>query len=66
MNLLTVPEVAGMLRVSRMTVYRMVWSGDLEAIPITPNTLRIPEEAVTQLLAGRVQPQTRHQQHAAQ
>jgi excisionase family DNA binding protein len=42
---LTVAEVADMMRVSRMTVYRMVHSGDLPAIRFG-RSFRVPESAV--------------------
>lgn len=42
---LTVAEVAEMMRVSNMTVYRMVHSGDLPAIRFG-RSFRIPESAV--------------------
>lgn len=42
---LTVAEVADMMRVSNMTVYRMVQRGDLPAIRFG-RSYRIPESAV--------------------
>lgn len=42
---LTVAEVADMMRVSKMTVYRMVHSGDLPAIRFG-RSFRVPESAV--------------------
>ena len=42
---LTVAEVAEMMRVSNMTVYRLVHSGDLPAIRFG-RSFRIPEQAV--------------------
>lgn len=42
---LTVAEVAVMMRVSNMTVYRLVHSGDLPAIRFG-RSFRIPESAV--------------------
>jgi len=42
---LTVAEVADMMRVSRMTVYRMVHSGDLPAIRFG-RSFRVPQSAV--------------------
>jgi excisionase family DNA binding protein len=50
---LTVEEVARMMRVSKMTVYRLVHSGELEAIRIG-RSFRIPEAAVTAYLDGAV------------
>ena len=42
---LTVAEVAEMLRVSKMTVYRLVHSGELPAIRFG-RSFRVPESAV--------------------
>ncbi|MEF2975598.1 helix-turn-helix domain-containing protein [Subtercola sp. YIM 133946] len=42
---LTVAEVADMMRVSKMTVYRMVHSGELPAIRFG-RSFRVPETAV--------------------
>ena len=42
---LTVAEVAGMMRVSNMTVYRMVESGKLPAVRFG-RSYRIPESAL--------------------
>lgn len=47
----TVAEVADMTRVSRMTVYRMVHSGELPAVRVG-NSYRVPKSAVDQLLTG--------------
>ena len=46
---LTVAEVASIMRVSKMTVYRLVQSGELEAI-LVGRSFRIPEAAVDQYL----------------
>ena len=46
---LTVAEVASILRVSKMTVYRLVHSGELEAIRVG-RSFRVPEQAVNQYL----------------
>jgi excisionase family DNA binding protein len=46
---LTVAEVADMMRVSRMTVYRMVHSGELPAIRFG-RSFRVPESAVAAVL----------------
>ena len=48
---LTVAEVAGALRVSRMTVYRLVHSGAMEALRIG-GAIRVPEAALGDYLAG--------------
>lgn len=49
MRFLTVNEVAEMMRVSTMTVYRMVHSGEVPAIRFG-RSFRIPESAVEQWL----------------
>ncbi|HEY2723406.1 MAG TPA: helix-turn-helix domain-containing protein [Pseudonocardiaceae bacterium] len=42
---LTVAEVAAMMRVSKMTVYRLVHAGELPAVRVG-RSFRVPEEAV--------------------
>ena len=42
---LTVAEVAALMRVSKMTVYRLVHSGDLPAVRVG-RSFRVPEQAV--------------------
>ena len=42
---LTVAEVASVMRVSKMTVYRLVHNGDLPAVRVG-RSLRMPEQAV--------------------
>ena len=42
---LTVAEVAALMRVSKMTVYRLVHSGHLPAIRVG-RSFRVPEQAV--------------------
>lgn len=44
---LTVAEVAEVMRVSRMTVYRLVHSGELPAVRFG-RSFRVPESAVTE------------------
>ncbi|MFF7291560.1 helix-turn-helix domain-containing protein [Microbacterium sp. NPDC008134] len=46
---LTVAEVAEIMRVSKMTVYRLVHSGDLPAIRFG-RSYRVPESAVADAL----------------
>jgi excisionase family DNA binding protein len=46
---LTVAEVAALMRVSKMTVYRMVHAGELPAVRFG-RSYRVPESAVTELL----------------
>ncbi|MGN7191024.1 MULTISPECIES: helix-turn-helix domain-containing protein [unclassified Curtobacterium] len=48
---LTVAEVAEMMRVSKMTVYRMVHAGELPAIRFG-RSFRVPEAAVAEMLRG--------------
>jgi excisionase family DNA binding protein len=49
---LTVAEVAGMLRVSNMTVYRLVNSGELPAVRIG-KSYRLREDDVDKYLSDR-------------
>ena len=42
---LTVAEVAALMRVSKMTVYRLVHSGELAAVQVG-RSYRVPEKAV--------------------
>ena len=46
---LTVAEVASIMRVSKMTVYRMVHNGDLPAVRVG-RSFRVPEDAVNSYL----------------
>jgi excisionase family DNA binding protein len=48
---LTVAEVAAVMRVSKMTVYRMVHAGDLPAVRVG-RSFRVPEKAVQDYLKG--------------
>jgi excisionase family DNA binding protein len=50
---LTVSEVAAVLRVSNMTVYRLVSSGELPAVKVG-RSLRLPVEEVDRYLVGRL------------
>jgi excisionase family DNA binding protein len=45
LKFLTVAEVATQMRVSKMTVYRLVHSGELEAIRVG-RSFRVPEHVV--------------------
>jgi excisionase family DNA binding protein len=49
LRFLTVAEVADMMRVSNMTVYRLVHSGDLPAVRFG-RSFRIPESAVLEAI----------------
>jgi excisionase family DNA binding protein len=46
---LTVAEVAALMRVSKMTVYRLVHSGELAAVRVG-RSFRVPEKAVHEYL----------------
>jgi excisionase family DNA binding protein len=46
---LTVAEVAAVMRVSKMTVYRLVHSGELPAVRVG-RSFRVPEQAVNDYL----------------
>ncbi len=48
---LTVAEVATVVRVSRMTVYRLVHSGELASVRVG-RSFRVPERAVHDYLRG--------------
>jgi excisionase family DNA binding protein len=48
-SFLTVAEVASLMRVSKMTVYRLVHAGDLPAVRVG-RSFRVPEEAVRRYL----------------
>jgi excisionase family DNA binding protein len=47
---LTVAEVAAMMRVSKMTVYRLVHNGELAAVRVG-RSFRVPEPAVREYLS---------------
>lgn len=49
---LTVAEVAGLMRVSTMTVYRLIKAGDLAAVRVG-KSYRITEEDVDRYIASR-------------
>lgn len=50
-NFLTVAEVAAVMRVSKMTVYRLVHSGEIAAVRVG-RSFRVPEKAVHEYLRG--------------
>lgn len=50
-NLLTVAEVAARMRVSKMTVYRLIHSGDLPALRVG-RSFRVPAKAASDYLAS--------------
>jgi excisionase family DNA binding protein len=49
MSFMTVAEVAALMRVSKMTVYRLVHSGELPAVRVG-RSFRVPEQAVNDYL----------------
>lgn len=51
MKFLTVAEVASMMRVSKMSVYRLIHTGALEAVRFG-RSFRVPEKAVDAYLRG--------------
>jgi excisionase family DNA binding protein len=51
-ELLTVAEVAALVRVSKMTIYRMIRKGELPAIAVG-KSYRIPKEDVRRLTQAR-------------
>lgn len=51
LRFLTVAEVAEIMRVSRMTVYRLVHSGELPAVRVG-RSFRVPDKAVHAYLEG--------------
>ena len=51
MRFLTVAEVASIMRVSKMTVYRLVHSGEMPAVRVG-RSFRVPEDAVDAYLRG--------------
>lgn len=51
LSFLTVAEVARAMRVSKMTVYRMVHTGELTALRVGRG-FRVPAKAVRSYLAG--------------
>ena len=51
-RLLTVAEVAGAMRVSNMTVYRLIKSGELPALRVGKN-YRIRESDVNRYISGQ-------------
>lgn len=54
MRFLTVAEVAAVMRVSKMTVYRLVHSGDLASVRVG-RSFRVPENAVHDYLSSGFQ-----------
>ena len=52
---LTVAEVAAVMRVSKMTVYRLVHGGELPAVRVG-RSFRVPEDAVNEYLRKTLLP----------
>ncbi len=55
---MTVAEVAELMRVSKMTVYRLVHSGDLPAVRFG-RSYRVPENAVHEYVQQAIEQQRR-------
>jgi excisionase family DNA binding protein len=53
LKFLTVAEVASIMRVSKMTVYRLVKTGELEAIRVG-RSFRVPERDVLRYVRSAV------------
>lgn len=53
-SFLTVSEVADVMRVSKMTVYRMIHSGEMPAVQFG-RSYRVPESAVESVLQSAQQ-----------
>lgn len=51
-DLLTVPEVAAILRVDRSYVYRLIRQGRLVVLRLTPHKTRVPKETLRLFLDG--------------
>lgn len=51
LRFLTVAEVAALMRVSKMTVYRLLHSGELPGVRVG-RSFRVPEHAVHEYLRG--------------
>lgn len=49
MTFMTVAEVAAVMRVSKMTVYRLVHNGELPAVRVG-RSFRVPQKAVDEFL----------------
>lgn len=49
-ELLTVNEIAGLLRLSKMTIYRLIESGELSALRIG-RSYRVHRDALTEFMA---------------
>lgn len=50
MQLYTVPEVARILRVKKGFVYELITQGKLKALRLSKNRIRVPEEALRELI----------------
>lgn len=51
LNLLKVREVAELLGLCEKTVYRLIWSGELEAVTVGTRARRVAPEAVAEYKA---------------
>jgi excisionase family DNA binding protein len=52
-DLLRIPDVAGILQISRASAWRLVWSGDLPAVRISSRTVRVSRTALDAWIASR-------------
>ncbi|MDQ0375228.1 helix-turn-helix domain-containing protein [Cellulomonas humilata] len=59
---LTVLEVADVMRVSKMTVYRLLHSGELPGVRVG-RSFRVPQDALDHYLATSPAVETREQPH---
>ena len=59
---LTVLEVADVMRVSKMTVYRLLHSGELPGVRVG-RSFRVPQDALDHYLATSPAVETREQAH---
>lgn len=53
LKFLTVAEIATLMRVSKMTVYRLIRSGELESVRVG-RSFRVAEQAVTRYLRNAI------------
>jgi excisionase family DNA binding protein len=49
----TVPEIATDLRLSRMTVYRLIHDGELPGLRVGKRSIRVPRDAYAEYLRDR-------------
>ncbi|MDN4642801.1 helix-turn-helix domain-containing protein [Arthrobacter sp. PsM3] len=61
-HFLTIAEVAAAMRVSKMTVYRLVKAHAIAAVRVG-RSFRVPEEAVNDYIRRSTEPATQDQDH---